>query len=229
MQKASGDHLLVGTDVEGGEVNRLGAVNPYPDYLSPSREYDRYGLKGISREYNAIGRNLHNLGLNWDYAPDADPSNGYMSFRTVKRGPYTAFKYVRAAAKGLQFHRVAATAKHYPEYRGNTDTDFYPTYSNIKRRTYRNDLIPFNRNFKDLDSIMANSVIYSKISKAPANLSRRIIMPLHNHYQGVIVTDSLGTGAIRHYIRYHNRSADYNALRAGNTMILYRLTSYLSP
>ena len=219
MQKASGHNLLIGTDVEGGEVNRLSTISPYPHYLSPSNEYSRHGLSGIRSEYNAIGKNMDNLGLNWDYAPDADPSNGYMSFRTVKRGPYITAKYVHNAVQGLQNHKVAATVKHYPGYRGNQDTDYYPTYSNINHKTYQNDLVPFKKNGNS-DSIMTNSVIYKRIARSPANLSRNIIMPLRDHYNGVIITDSLNTGAIRHYLRHRHGSADYYSLKAGNTMVM---------
>ena len=222
MQRASGHNLLIGTDVEGGEVNRLRNIYPHPNYLSPSAEYSHAGMNGIKREYNAIGRNMRNLGLNWDYAPDTDSGSGYMRFREVKRRPWTTANYARNAVSSLQHHNIAATAKHFPGYRGATDTDFQPTYSNINKRTFRNDLIPFYHGAVKghADSIMTNSVIFSKISNRPAMMSKSIIMPLRNHFGGVIVTDTLGGGAVRHFVDTHSGSADYNALKAGNVMIV---------
>lgn len=227
MQRASHNSLLIGTDQEGGEVSRL-SYNP-SRYPSPRAAYRRGGWRGITKAYSYSAWKLRKLGINWNYAPDADvATSGYMNQyqRSFGKGPKMTAKYISYAVPAIQHQHVAATLKHFPGYgNANKDTDFASVISN-RSIAYlkRNDFLPFKAGInKDVDSVMITNIILNKVQRSvPATLSRKDISLLRNdlHFNGVIVTDSLDAKSISSYAYRHHVSPAFLAMKAGNDMIM---------
>jgi hypothetical protein len=83
----------------------------------PELTYDTYEITGCE---------LRAIGINTDYAPDADvnvnPANPVIGVRSFSSDPELVAENVSAAVSGLQDQRVTATAKHFPGH-GDTGTD----------------------------------------------------------------------------------------------------------
>ncbi len=116
----AGAPLLIATDQESGLVTRL--VNGFTDF--PGNEE----LSGISDLDTAAAateavtaasaREMRAVGINVDFAPDADvlPESGAsgVADRTFGSDPQRSARLVAAAVKGYQQGGVAATVKHFP-------------------------------------------------------------------------------------------------------------------
>ena len=211
LQQAAADDgdapLLISTDQEGGNVTRIGqppfAVSPGNMALGASfSPRDSYDMSHVT------GGQLKAVGINVDDAPVSDvntnPQNaadGPRSFGDVA-GHVAAM--VGASVRGYQDAGVAATAKHFPGL-GSTTTNTdngVATSDETVDEIQHNDLPPFQTAIDNgVDEIMAAHIIMPALdpSGAPASVSKPIVTGLLRdqlHYDGVVVTDSLGAAAL---------------------------------
>jgi beta-N-acetylhexosaminidase len=197
--------LLVMVDQEGGEVKRL----PGPPDMSAA-QMGRAGAAVAGRQGSATGRSLETMGVNVDLAPVADVarsgSNLEQDGRAFGSEPAAVARLSTAFLDGVQDSRVAATAKHFPGFgaaRLNTD-DARVVVDLSKRKLRRVDGPPFAAAIDaGVRLVMVDTVIYPALDpKFPAALSPRIASgELRGRYgfNGVSVTDALGTPAVAPY------------------------------
>ncbi len=229
-QRSAKIPLTISTDQEGGTVSRL-STNPkisgHSVYLSPQQADHRGGMKKVLSLYRYQAKQLHNLGINWDFAPDADVSFNKGSFiydRTFGKGYAKTANYISQVVPAIQHYHVAASLKHFPGYGSAADTHTGSAVVNKSvKKIEREDFLPFKAGIKNgVDSIMVTHIILSRIAKKPASLSHRVISLLRHRlgFQGVIVSDSLQMGAVTNYAVHHHVYRDVEAFKAGNDVLL---------
>lgn len=245
-QKTAQLPLLIGIDQEGGSVSRLthsGLVKENGDQFKfPRDQYENAeanekgtGMDAVVQYASDTATLLNSLGINWNYAPDADYSDNSSSF-IYQRGfgglkgkkSYSAeANYIKQVVPAWQHDNlVAATLKHFPGYGDATDTHTdFAHVTTSKSTLMKTDILPFKAGIKaGADSVMVTHVIYDKIDPVyPASLSKKVINLLRKdcNFNGVIVTDALEMGAIQNFAKNHgNESVDVLAVKAGNDMLM---------
>lgn len=244
-QKAASIPLLFGIDQEGGTVSRLthsGFIKqngdqfkfPREQYENAEKSQEGSGMTAVANYAKENATLLHDLGINWNFAPDADYSNNTQSF-IYQRGfggvmgakSYSGVaSYIKKVVPAWQYNNyVAATLKHFPGYGDATDTHTgFAHINKSKSAILKQDALPFKAGIAaGVDSVMTTHVIYNKIdSKYPASLSKKINNLLRKNFKfnGVIVTDALEMGAIQDFAKKNHTNVDVLAVKAGNDMLI---------
>ncbi|MEU0134796.1 glycoside hydrolase family 3 protein [Streptomyces sp. NPDC006296] len=220
--------LLVSTDQEHGIVCRVGE----PATLLPGAM--ALGAGGSRSDARAAGRiagaELAALGINQNYAPDADvnvnPANPVIGVRSFGSDPESVAGMVTAQVKGYQSAGVASTAKHFPGH-GDTSTDSHtglPVITHTREQWAELDAPPFRAAVAaGIDSIMTAHIVVPALdpSEDPATLSRPILTGILREelgYDGVVVTDALGMEGVR--TKYGDERVPVLALLAGVDQLL---------
>jgi beta-N-acetylhexosaminidase len=196
----SGDPpLLIGTDQEGGSVQRItNGVSARPSQEQLAQQLD---AAQIRCSYRQLGDQMRALGVNQDYAPDADVirvSGGVIGDRSFGPDPAVDARDVLAATQGLQDAGVLATLKHWPGH-GGTTVDSHsalPVVRESQAQWEALDRVPFAAAASTAGAVMVGHLAYPAIDPAsvPATLSPPLVVGqlLRGlNYQGVVLTDSL--------------------------------------
>lgn len=232
FQDAADLPLLVGIDQEGGKVSRLSdnpVVSDYRAFPSPQQAYAEGGMPEVLKEATDVGAMLRDLGVNWNFAPDADTTSDKDAFiyaRSFGQDYATTADYITQVVPAWQ-QNVAATLKHFPGYGAaiDTHTDF-AVVDRTKEQFEQEDLLPFKAGIEaGVDSIMIAHIVMKAVDPDyPSSLSRKVVQGLLREelgFQGVIITDGLGMGAITKFAQEHNDVAvDVLAAEAGNDGIM---------
>ncbi|MFG2089535.1 glycoside hydrolase family 3 protein [Spirillospora sp. NPDC048824] len=233
IQRAAmaGPHRIpatIATDQEGGIVAR---IQP-PATQSPGAMALAAGRRtGDARALARItGRELRAIGINQDYAPDADvnvnPANPVIGVRSFGSDPGLVSDMVTAQIRGYRSGGVTATAKHFPGH-GDTTTDSHsgvPEIDHTRREWERLDLPPFRAAIAaGVDSIMTAHIVVPSLDPSgdPATLSRPILTGILRDrlgYRGVVVTDALDMQGVRD--KYGDERIPVLALKAGADVLL---------
>ncbi len=220
--------LLVSTDQEHGIVCRVGE----PATLLPgAMALGAGGSRSDTRRAAWIaGAELAALGVNQNYAPDADvnvnPANPVIGVRSFGSDPDAVAALVTEQVKGYQGAGIASTAKHFPGH-GDTSTDSHtglPVINHTRAQWEELDAPPFRAAIRArIDSIMTAHIVVPALdpSEDPATLSRPILTGILREelgYDGVVVTDSLGMEGVR--TKYGDDRVPVLALLAGVDQLL---------
>jgi len=218
------DPVLVMTDQEGGSVKRLDGA--------PSASARQMGARGAAfsgEQGSRTARNLANVGVNVDLAPVLDVTRPGGTIAETDRGFGSTAGRVAATAvpfaASLQAGGVAATGKHFPGFgsaRLNTD-DAVQRIPLSKRTLRRVDEAPY-RSFiaEGGEIVMLSTAIYPAFSAKPAAFAPSIAtgeLRLRLGFEGVSITDALGTVAVRSFggpVR-----SGLAAVRAGVDLLLF--------
>ena len=190
--------LLVATDEEGGDVTRLEARS--------GSSYPGNGALGVVDDLRlteevagSIAADLASVGVNVDFAPVADvnsnPENPVIGIRSFGADPELVSRHVAAFVGGLQAHRVAACAKHFPGH-GDTAQDSHlelPTVAEPALEPFRAAIAAGVR------TIMTAHVRVTSLGGEQATLSPRILGELLRDelgFDGVAITDALEMRAV---------------------------------
>ncbi|TDC51440.1 glycoside hydrolase family 3 protein [Actinomadura sp. KC345] len=218
----------IAIDQEGGIVAR---VQP-PATQSPGAMALAAGRRtGDARALARItGRELRAIGVNQDYAPDADvnvnPANPVIGVRSFGSDPGLVADMVTAQIRGYRSGGVTATAKHFPGH-GDTVTDSHtgvPEIDHTREEWERLDLPPFRAAIAaGVDSIMTAHIVVPSLDPSgdPATLSRPILTGILRDrlgYDGVVVTDALDMEGVRD--KYGDERVPVLALKAGVDVLL---------
>ncbi|GAB3439737.1 glycoside hydrolase family 3 protein [Phycicoccus ginsengisoli] len=221
--------LQIATDQEQGVVTRIGPpATQFPGSmaLGAGRSADD------ARTAAAItGQELRAMGVNTDFAPDADvnvnPLNPVIGTRSFSSRPDLAAQMVGAQVDGYQKDgNVSATAKHFPGH-GDTATDShvaFPVITHTRGQWEQIDAPPFKAAIaKGIDMIMTAHLNVPALDDSgdPATLSKPILTGvLRNElgFKGVIVTDSLGMQGVRD--KYGDAEVAVRGLSAGVDQLL---------
>jgi beta-N-acetylhexosaminidase len=219
---------VVAVDQEGGEVKRFADL---PPELSPA-QMAKAGSKETHAQGRKTGKALAKLGINVDLAPVADVPvvpGAFIEPRAFGHHPGRVSKLVTAFGTGLAEGNVAATAKHFPGLgRATQNTDTGPSTVAATRHEIAAGLPPFRAAAEaGFGLIMVGNATYPAEDKNdPAALSRQIVSGLLREqlaFDGVVITDDLGAGAITG-AGYNEGEAAVAAAKAGNDLLLFALS-----
>ena len=222
----SGAHipLTVGTDQEQGVVTRVG---PPATQFPGSMALGASRSTADARTAAAItGRELKAMGINVDYAPDADvnvnPLNPVIGTRSFSSDPALVSSMVSAQVTGYQKDAgVVATPKHFPGH-GDTATDSHtgiPVITHTREQWLRTDAPPFMAAISaGADMIMSGHLVVPALDPSgdPATLSKPILTGILRQelgFRGVITTDSLAMQGVRE--KYGDGEVAVRAVLAG--------------
>ena len=192
---------LIAIDEEGGDVTRLfyAQGSPLPGNAILGRESDLGYTEEVATR---IGESLRRVGVNLDFAPDADinsnPDNPVIGTRSFGTVPAAVADQVAAWTRGLQSTGVAACSKHFPGH-GDTAQDSHtalPIVDASLDELRQRELVPFVASIAaGTKAIMSSHIMLPQLdADRPATLSRRILQGLLRDelgFDGVIVSDAL--------------------------------------
>lgn len=218
--------LLLGTDQEGGEVNRLLTFHG----PLPSAE----AIAATGNPQNAFNQGAQaakwmvQLGMNADLAPVVDVqtvSPPILQTRMFGSTPQTVEAYAGAFLDGLQQNGIAGCLKHFPGLGAVTSDPHFglPTIHRDINDLENIDLAPYKvmitKNHPAM--IMDTDVVMSAIDPTlPAELSPKAINGLLRSdlgYDGVVITDGLYMHGISEH--WSLSEAAVMAILAGNDLV----------
>ncbi len=218
--------LIIGTDQEGGLVNRLytfhGSLPSAADMAASGNP--NYALQQGTQS----AKWLLQLGINTDLAPVVDVHTvdpAVLESRMFGSDPQTVATYAGAFLNGLQNNGVAACLKHFPGL-GAISSDPHaglPTVTRSLADLNRIDFAPYKLMLQKNRPamIMSTDVLMPAIDpKLPAELSPKAITGILRDqlgYDGVVITDGLYMGGISQ--RWSLNEAAVLSIIAGNDMI----------
>ncbi|TDC38535.1 beta-hexosaminidase [Actinomadura sp. KC345] len=227
LQKASDVPLLLGVDEEQGIVSRIPFITRFPGNMALGATGDPADARAAAR---VTGAELRAIGINLDYAPDADvnvnPRNPVIGLRSFGADPALVSRMVTGAVGGYQAAGIAAAAKHFPGH-GDTATDSHtglPVIQHTREQWQRLDAPPFKAAVAaGTDMIMTAHIVVPRLDRSgdPATLSKNVLTGLLRNtlgYQGVITTDSLEMAGVRE--KYGDAQVPVRAINAGADQLL---------
>jgi beta-N-acetylhexosaminidase len=218
--------LLIGIDQEYGTVTRIReGVLQLPSALALGAGHDPVVTE---RAWKAAGTELAALGLNVDFAPDADvlgdTPGGVIGSRSFGSDPAAVADQVAAAVRGLRAAGVAATLKHFPGH-GRTVVDSHtdlPVLSQDRAALESGDLPPFQAGTRaGAELVMSGHLDVRAIDPGvPASFSSKVLVDLLRGqlgFDGVVVSDALNMAPAK---RWAPGEAAVRAMVAGNDLLL---------
>ena len=236
--KASSDSKENGASEKSkDEVQTIGLVARIEDsgigvpYVGPMGEVGASGDPAAAFEAGStIGGYLHELGINLDFAPDADvlidPYNQTIGNRSFGTDPFLCGQMVGRFIDGLHDQGVASCIKHFPGL-GDTETDTHTggAWSSRTIEDYRGaEFVSFQGGIEaGTDMVMVSHLSNTALtgSDLPASLNKVVMTDILRDelkFEGVIVTDSLQMGAVTE--RFDSAEAAVTALEAGADILL---------
>jgi beta-N-acetylhexosaminidase len=192
--------LLIGTDQEGGLVNRLYVFH---GYLPSAVEMAATGNPQTAYSQGAqAAKWMQQLGINTDLAPVVDVHTvdpPVLETRMFGSNPQAVASYAGAYLNGLQQNNVAGCLKHFPGL-GAITSDPHAGLPTVNRRLAdleSIDLAPYKLMIQKYHPamIMSTDVLVPAIDPVlPAELSQKTINDLLRKqlgYDGVVITDGL--------------------------------------
>jgi beta-N-acetylhexosaminidase len=220
-RKPGDPKLFIAVDQEGGIVSRFRFLETQiaqKDIKTSSEAF----LIGIER-----AKELRALGVNMNFSPVLDVASSTDDFiysRAFNGDSTTVQTLGSALARGYKQGGIISVAKHFPGH-GGTEADSHKTLPTLKgdSREWSDNLSPFISAIENnVPIIMSGHLkVLSQDDKYPASLSRKIITGILREelgYEGLIITDDLGMGAISN--NYKLTEAIVLAVAAGNDIIL---------
>lgn len=224
--------LLLSLDEEGGRVARIGNnANFNVTKIKPMREIGDSG--DTAKAYVAgdtIGSYLQDYGFNMDFAPVLDtitnPDNTVIGNRSFGTDPELVWSMASQVSAGLKKHRIISCYKHFPNH-GSTEGDTHAGYaytSKTLEELKAEDLVPFKAAVDaGCNCIMAAHISVPNVigDDTPTSMSKVMLTDILRDdlgYQGVIITDALGMGAVSN--NYSSGEAALGAFRAGADLLL---------
>ncbi|OEV05170.1 glycoside hydrolase family 3 protein [Streptomyces oceani] len=202
LQRASRVPLIISTDQEGGSV--VYRLTEPATLLPGNMALGATRSTSDSRESaRIIGTELASVGINQNYAPDADvninPANPVIGVRSFGSDPKLCSELVSAGVRGYHRGKVASAAKHFPGH-GDTEVDSHlglPEIDHTREELDRIDLPPFRAAIeRGVDTIMTAHIVVRALDPSgdPATMSQPIVTGLLREelgFDGLIVTDAL--------------------------------------
>jgi beta-N-acetylhexosaminidase len=222
---------FIATDQEGGKVARLNASNGFANTLSAYTLGTTYHSIDSTRKQSALMADwLRSCGINVDFAPVVDvnvnpssPAIGALG-RSFSASPAAVSAHAKAFADELHAKGIMATTKHFPGH-GSAASDSHNGFTDITTTWLSSELIPYQQLFagNSVDLVMIGHLFNAKIDSVyPASLSHAAIRGLLRDtlgYNGVVITDAMGMGAITKY--YGVWDAAERSINAGTDILLY--------
>jgi beta-N-acetylhexosaminidase len=221
--------LLLMTDQEGGEVNRLpGAPAMSEKQIGEAPDFETEAADAGT----GAGQNLAGVGMNMDLAPVLGVYRQAGDFldqyqRSYSMNANEVALCAQSFITAMQQAGAVPTAKHYPGLGAATasqDTDVEPVVLNVPLATLRSvDELPYRSAISaGVQVIMVSWATYPALDASnPAGLSSAVVQnELRGYlgYQGVTITDALEAGALKNFGTTQQRAV--SAASAGMDLIL---------
>jgi len=227
LQRAARVPLFVAADYERGLRMQMKNGTPFTNSMGVAAAGDPRAAYVQGR---ITAEEMRAVGVNWLFAPVADinnnPDNPVISVRSFGEDPRRVAEFVEAAVRGVRDGGALATAKHFPGH-GDTAVDSHIGLATIKAdraRLERVELVPFRAAIAaGVDAVMTAHIALPLVTgdELPASLSPKLTGELLRRelgFDGLIVTDSLGMGAITK--GYPGGEAAVRAVKAGADLAL---------
>ena len=232
VKKSNDIPLWIGIDQEGGNVQRLKALEDHP--VSDIPYMNAIGQTNNIDYARQIGKvmaeELKVFGINMDFAPDIDiwtnPDNTVIGKRSFGSNPTLVSQMGIALGDTLLQHQIVPVYKHFPGH-GNTAEDSHyalPVVTKTLDELLSSDLIPFQDAIAhDVPIIMVGHLAIPNITNdnTPASLSKVMIHDILKEqlgYKGLVVTDALDMGALTQ--NYTEEEIYTMAINAGVDILL---------
>ena len=227
LQRLARVPLLVSADYERGLRMQMKYGTPFTTNMALGATGD---TEAAYRQGKVIAEEARAIGVNWLYGPVADinnnPDNPVINIRSFGEDPRRVAEFVAAMVRGVRDGGALATAKHFPGH-GDTAVDTHIGMAAIRAdraRIDRVELVPFRAAIEaGVDSVMTAHVALPDVAgdSLPSTLSPKMTTALLRgelKYGGIVVTDSLGMGAITK--GYPGGEAAVRAILAGADVAL---------
>ncbi|MGB0388668.1 MAG: glycoside hydrolase family 3 N-terminal domain-containing protein [Ardenticatenaceae bacterium] len=226
----AGVPLLVALDQEGGPVVRLTeGATVFPSNMAVGATGK---LENARLMAQVSAQELKALGINMNLAPVLDvnnnPDNPVIGIRSFGSDPWQVAQFGTAMIESYRANGIIATAKHFPGH-GDTSVDSHfglPIVRHEASHLKNIELVPFQAAIDaNVDAIMTAHILFPAFeptSQLPATLSPNVLIGLLRKqmgFQGLIVTDSLGMGALSQ--RYTLAQAAGLAFQAGADILAF--------
>jgi beta-N-acetylhexosaminidase len=230
LKHGSGIPLFIAIDQEGGRVVRLTeGVAVFPGNMA-------IGATGSIKDARFMAmitaKELKALGINMNFAPVVDvnnnPDNPIIGTRSFGASAGQVAGFGSEVIETYRIYDIISTAKHFPGH-GDTTIDSHigiPIIPHGLDRLQAIELLPFQKAIDTgVPAIMTAHVVIPALEKKrglPATLSYNILTGLLRRkmgFDGLIITDSLGMGAIAK--TFSITDAAIMALKAGADILLF--------
>lgn len=235
LQAHANQALIIATDEEGGEVDRLAP------YYGPSPSPQQLAAIGNPQQAYAQARldaqRLRASGINTDLAPLADVYQGGAVDQSRMFGttPTQVITYAGAFLDGLQQNGVEGTLKHWPGIGSAPANPDYglPTITHSQAQLNAIDFAPFRALLSQQPGmIMVTHVMVPAYDPTePASLSPVLVDQVLRGqlgYQGVVITDAIGAQGLLQFMQQQGYTdptqaiteASVRAILAGDDIVL---------
>ena len=199
--------LFVMIDQEGGGTNRI--KRGIPQFPSNRFYGERKDFSGAAIAYRETAKALQELGINVNLAPVVDlvsnPQSSPLGERSFGATAESVAKFSSLSVEAIQGEGIIACAKRFPGLGGvHVDPHFsLPSNPQGKDDFSSRDWLPFIAAISaGVKMVMTTHLGCPNLdpSGLPASLSRKITTDILRNglnFQGIILTDDLGMGAIR--------------------------------
>lgn len=196
--------LLITVDHEGGRVQRFRdefTLLPALESLGDLAQTDLKKAKSEAYHWGQLmASELKTVGVDLSFAPVLDLNKGICAVlrggRAVAADVATTTTIASAYVDGMHAAGMAAVGKHFPGH-GSVSADSHVDLP-VDEREYdqiaNEDLQVFVNLANELDAIMPAHIIFPKVDKMPASLSRcwlQTILRQQLNYQGLVISDCL--------------------------------------
>lgn len=209
-EQGQGVPLFLGIDQEQGLVARLPVGTRFPDAMAvgATRDTELAALRAA-----ITAEELTALGINLNYAPDADvntdPNNPVIGIRSFGSDPDLVARMAVTEANAYSEGGVVPVVKHFPGH-GDTDVDSHtglPVIDLPRDRWEAEHLPPFQAAVDaGVDAIMTAHVLMPQLDESedpePATISPSLIGGILRDelgYDGVVTTDALNMEGVRQH------------------------------
>ena len=232
LRKASSVPLIISTDQEGGNVQRMHKItNPSATRIPYASVLGDIGSTSLAMEVGeVVGRELSAVGINVDYAPvldvNSNPDNPIIGKRSFSSEPKNVTRFGLAFAAGLAKNYVTPVYKHFPGH-GDTTVDSHialPVVNKTRAELDEVELVPFKDAIEaGAEMIMVGHIALPQITgdNTPASLSYEITTKLLREelgFNGLVVTDGINMGAL--VKNYPDEEIYYRAVEAGADLLV---------
>ena len=229
IKKILGQDAMVLIDQEGGKVSRLNKEfwNAYPE----ASYFGQLAKKNLSKakkqtfnNYKDIGKQLKNIGINFNCAPVLDlkfrGASSVIGNRAFSRDPHITSYLALEACKGLLSENVFPIIKHIPGH-GRSKIDSHHDLPVIKfsKKVLQEDFYPFIK-LKKMPLAMLAHIKYLDLDKIEcATHSKVTISFIKNQigFKGILLSDDLCMKALKG--KYQTRAR--KAIEAGCDIVLH--------
>ena len=217
---------FVATDDEGGKVERAAQGYDSAKSYGDSQNYDKLYNDEVKKSNYLLGK-----GITLNLGPDADVVSSGAIFDLGRSYSSDANIVKECIKKVLQARAttnvngisISSALKHYPGYPDNdANTDHNEAVDDRSVEKINENIDVFKSGINaGAESVMITNVIYSNLDpNNPATFSSKIISELRSNFNGVIMTDDIGS-AVSGLNRIPISNGRFKkAVIAGNDMLL---------